>query len=150
MLQISFIQFLGYSIPEAFLIMMAIHLFSGTKINRKRYIISSLLSATFNYVIRFLPIHLGVNTILCMIMAIILNVSINKINIIKSIKFSIFSIVLTGISEILDTLILLAIFGDKLNELMGDPVSKLAFSVTSLVIFIVLVKLVSDTQIIAS
>ena len=99
MLKLSLFEFIVRSIPEEFLFVLAVHAFSKTGINLKRYLLSGTLFSITVYLIRLLPIQYGVHTILSLIVLIVLVSFINKIDIIKSIRAGIIIFILDFICE---------------------------------------------------
>jgi len=100
-------------IPQSFLTMLAIHLFTQTKIAAKKYIILSVLFITITYLIRLLPIAIGVNTVLTLLATIMLfqfayKTELSKI--IRTIVSTIVAFLLIAFSEVLNLLFLTLLF----------------------------------------
>lgn len=135
MLNVSLMEFFFRAAPEEFLLIFAIYAFSKTAINIKKYLISSILFVIIAYSIRFLPIQYGVHTILNLIVVIVLTVNINKIDIIKSIRASIITIILEFICEGINISIIQYIFKLDLNYILNNPILKILYGIPSLLIF---------------
>jgi hypothetical protein len=135
MLKLSVVEFIFRAIPEGFLVVFAMYSFSKTAIYLKRYIISSVLFATLVYIIRLLPIHYGVNTILSLIALIVIAVNINKIDMIKSIRVGIISTILEFICEGINVFIIQYVFKKDVNYVFNDPNLKVLYGAPSLLIF---------------
>ena len=71
MLKLSVVEFVARAVPEAFLFIFAIYTFSHTRINKKRYLLSSLLMTIMIFIIRSLPISYGIHTILSIMVLIL-------------------------------------------------------------------------------
>lgn len=135
MLKLSFLEFFIRLIPEAFLVIFAVYAFSKTNINVKKYFISSVIFSIMIFIIRLLPIHYGVHTILGIIVLIALIVNINKIDIIKSIQAVIISIIVQFICEGVNVFIIQNIFKMDINYVFNEPLLKILYGIPSLIIF---------------
>lgn len=71
-ISISIIELLIKGIPETLLMILALHIFTHTKINWKKYFMLSLTYIIVTYLIRMLPIQLGVNTMLSILIMVLL------------------------------------------------------------------------------
>ena len=124
MLKLTMFEFVIRSIPEVFVFMFAAYAFSKTKIDKKIYILSSLLLAVAVFVIRALPINYGVHTILNISFMTIISNSINKIEIISSVKAAIIMAIILFASEGINVFILKFLLGDRLTMILSNPVLK--------------------------
>lgn len=116
---ISLVELLLRGIPEAFLVLLALHIFTGTAIDKKKYIILSLIQCLVAFFIRFLPVAVGANSILSLIFVVLLfQFSYgNQINtIIKTIIAETLTLVLLAISEVFNVGLLMLIFGYQKTE----------------------------------
>ncbi|WP_297421314.1 hypothetical protein [Clostridium sp.] len=139
MLRLTIFEYIVRAIPEAFIFIFAGYILSNNKINIARYIISSLLYATCVYIIRMLPINYGVNTILAIIIQTIILNNINKFDLIQAVKSSILTTICLFILEMLNVIVLNYAFGDKLSEVMLNPILKVVYSLPSLICFAVII-----------
>lgn len=135
MLKISFLEFLLRGLPEAFLLIFAIYTFTKSFLQKKSFLFSSLLLGVLVYLIRFLPIHYGVHTLIVIIAMITLSTYINKIDIIKSIKASIVAIILEFFSEGINVFIIQFVFKKDMNLIFSSPLQKTLYGLPSLLIF---------------
>lgn len=135
MLQLSPIEFFCRALPESFILMFYIFILSKKEIHFKKYILSSGLLAISYILIRSLPINYGVHTILAIIMIFIINRWINKIDIIRSIKAAIITIIIQFICEGINVVIIDKIFNISINTAFENPVNKVLLGIPSLVIF---------------
>lgn len=87
------------------------------------------------YLIRMLPIHYGVHTILSLIACIILVVSINKIDILKSIQAVIVAMILGFISEAINVLIIQVVLKADMKVIFENPVQKILYGIPSLIVW---------------
>ena len=134
MLKLTMFEFVIRSIPEVFVFMFAAYAFSKTKIDKKIYILSSLLLAVAVFVIRALPINYGVHTILNISFMTIISNSINKIVIISSVKAAIIMAIILFASEGINVFILKFLLGDRLTMILSNPVLKTIYGLPSLLI----------------
>ncbi|NNU77483.1 hypothetical protein [Clostridium estertheticum] len=139
MLRLTLLEVVLRSLPEEFLVIFAVYVFSKTVINIKRYIISSIIYLFAVYAIRLLPIQYGVHTILNIIIIIVLTDNISKISIIKSIKASIMAVILLFICEGINVFIIQHIFKADVRSVLSHTVTKILYGIPSLLIFAVIV-----------
>jgi hypothetical protein len=122
-------------IPEAILFVLAVFVFTKTKFDKNRYMISWILYSISGYLVRFLPIDFGIHTVLNLIVLIILAVKLNKIGIIKAIQAAIAIILTMFISEGINVAIIQFILKKDINTIFTDSMQKLFYGVPSLLIF---------------
>lgn len=134
MLKLSLFEFIVRGIPEEFLFVLAVHAFSKTGINLKRYLLSGALFSIMEYLIRLLPIQYGVHSILNLIVLIILATFINRIDIIKSIRAAIITFIIGFIFEVVNISFIQFVLKKDLNSMMSNPVSKTLSGLPSLVL----------------
>lgn len=140
MLKISWIELLVKGFPEGFLSVLSIYIFTNTKFNRNKYILLSILMTICTYLIRLLPISLGVNTMLSLLILIILFIILGKAEPQAVIKSVIIMAIFLFVSEGINSLILYAMFGmEKAQTFVNDPTSKSLSSIPSTIIFAVIV-----------
>jgi len=139
MLHVTILEFFLRGIPEAFLFIFSTHVFSKVAIVRKRYLLSSILMATSASVFKSLPIHFGVHTILSLIAMIVLNVSINKFEVIKAIQMSIIIFILGFICEGLNIIIIQYVIGLDMKNALHDNLLRIIYFSPSLIILAVIV-----------
>lgn len=139
MLRLTVFEFIVRAIPEAFIYILACYTLSKNKINIKRYIISSILFATCMYFIRILPINYGVHTILNIITITVILITINKIDIIPSIKSSIITFICLFITELVNMLLLSLVFKEHLEVIMENTILKTISGLPSLAMFSIIV-----------
>lgn len=122
-LAISMTQLLIIGVPQVFLCVLAVYVFTKTKFEIKNYIILSSVVILVTYLVRFLPITLGVNSMLSFLAMILLFLLIYRPdlpNIINLIVSVIIIFMFVGFSEIINELILVLIFGKiKTMELLN-------------------------------
>lgn len=138
MLRLTPFEFVVRIIPEAFVLIFAMAALSNTKLNVKKYIISSLLFGVYVYSVRMLPINYGVHTILDLVIMIIIMSSINKTDIILAIKVSLITTIVLFICEGLNILLLSIIFKDKLEAIMLNTTLKTIYGLPSLICFAII------------
>lgn len=139
MLKLSAFEFIVRSIPEVLIFMFSIYAFSQTRLNRNRYLGSSLLLGICVFLIRMLPINYGVHTILNIIMVTVIACSINKIDKLKAIKSSIIMTIVLFMCEGVNVTILSLIYGAELQKLFDNSAIKTICGLPSLVGFVIIV-----------
>lgn len=135
MLKISLFEFIVRGIPEEFLFVLAVHAFSKTGINLKKYLLSGTLFWVLSYLIRSLPIEYGINTILCLIALIILVTFINKIDISKAIRAGLIMVILEFVFEGINIYILQFVLNKNIGILFSDPIKKTLYGLPSVILF---------------
>ena len=82
----AMIEFALRALPEAAIFIYSVHVFANSKIERNRFVITSIMMGMLAIIYKRLPIHYGINTVLCIMTIIIFSVLINKIEMLKSYK----------------------------------------------------------------
>lgn len=141
MLRLTVLEFFLRLIPEGFLFILGSYVFAHKKIEKKSYFASSMLFAIGIYLIRMLPIHFGVHTIIVIMLYILLITALNKIPIMKAISSSMLWIVTLAACESLNALILSYLKVDMQLTLNAIPMKMLYFA-PSLVLFALIIVLV--------
>jgi hypothetical protein len=136
MLKLTTIEIIFRAIPEGFLYMFGFYVFTKTRFNIKRYIISSILGGGLIGIIRALPISYGIHTILLIISFVILNTFINKIGTIKSIQAGILAFASMFICEAINALLIYAVFKKDMDYIFADPTLKTIYGMPSLIIMV--------------
>jgi len=135
MLNVSFLEFLFRGIPEGLLLYLAAYAFTKNKIQLKRYLLACLLQSVIVYLMRFLPIRNGTDSILNLIILITIAVIINKFEIVQAIKSGIIIILLEFTCEAINVFFLQFILKKDLNSLFSNPMLKILYSSPSLLLF---------------
>lgn len=138
MLKLQPIEFLLRTLPEGFLVILAIYLFSNTKIDKKKYFITSIIFSLSVFIIRRLPINYGVHMILSVLFLLFISVVYNKFDVIISIKSIIIIYLIQLFSEAINVAILNTM-NLNLDELFKDPVSKTVLGLPSLIISTIII-----------
>ncbi|MCR1935068.1 hypothetical protein NSA27_10350 [Clostridium tepidum] len=125
------------TLPECFLIIFVIQVFSNYKINKNKYVLSSILLSIIMYSIRLLPIHYGVHTILNIIAIVLICTFINEVTPIKSITYSLILMSLLALSEALNLYFIYKIFGDNVANTLKNPLKKCIYLMPSMIILVI-------------
>lgn len=139
MLQVSFFELVARGIPESFLFIYLVHLLTHTKINIKKYFISSMLLDVIGFLIRRLPINYGIHTILNIVVVVILVTAINKINILEAIKSTIITSIIVFVCEGINMFLIQILYGNNIANILSNPVLKIIYGMPSLIIFIIVI-----------
>ncbi|HDK7145847.1 TPA: hypothetical protein PTV30_001914 [Clostridium botulinum] len=137
MLKIGIVELMIRTLPECFLIIFVIQVFSNDKINK--YVLSSALLSIIMYFIRLLPIHYGVHTILNIIAIILICTFINEVTPIKSITYSLILMSLLALSEALNLYFIYKIFGEDIANTLKDPLKKCIYLMPSMIILVIII-----------
>lgn len=133
------IEFLLRGLPEGFLLILGIYIFSREKINKKNYIISSILSSIVIFFIREFPISYGVHTIIIIILLILLSIFYNKIDSYRTVRSVISVFVLQYLSEALNLVFLKIVLGLDLNVIFNHPIKKNIAGLPSVMINVIII-----------
>ncbi|MCY6370271.1 hypothetical protein [Clostridium ganghwense] len=135
MLKLSLLEFLLRTLSESFLFIFAAHVFSKNKITKKTFFVSSIILALLTYLIRLLPIHFGVHTILFLVVYILICALINKIEPIKAISSGLISIIILYICEWINLFILENLLNTRLEIVLKSTLPKILYGSPSLLLF---------------
>jgi len=135
MYNVTILEFFVRAIPEAFLFVFSTYTFSKVSIDKRKYLLSSVFMAISAFVIRSLPIHFGVHTMLALIALIVINVSINKFEVVKATQAVIITFIVELICEGLNFIIIQYVLRININLVFEDVRYKLLYSSPSLLIF---------------
>lgn len=138
MLELSLIECVFRLIPESFLMILSIYIFSKTEIDKKNYLKASLALVILIFVVRKLPINYGVHTIVCMIITICTISYISNIDMVMGIKGTIISYIFLFICEGINLFILKLLFNDQIETILNNNNLKTLFAMPSLIIFIII------------
>lgn len=137
MLKLTTMEFYIRAIPEMFTLVFAATMLAKEKIDKKKYFITSIVLCIGVFLIRMLPITYGVHTILNIILMTILITIISKINVVKSVRSSVFIAMIMFVCEGLNILILSNLVGVNIAVVSSDPKCKILYGYPSLVIFMI-------------
>lgn len=151
-ISISPIQFVIIGIPQGFLFVLATYIFTKTKFNFKKYVLISSIVTVLTYLIRFLPITIGVNTMLSLLVLIMAFLIVYKFDLPKIAELIVSVIVIffiIGVSELLNEIILNLIFGKVQSQALlnsGSPLirslsmipTNIFFAAIVLIIYLIL------------
>jgi len=113
-ISVNAIVLLVNGIPQSLLTVLALHVFSRTKLDARKYLLLALIFITATYLIRLLPIALGVNTVLSLFVLIIAFQFTYKTQLSKAIRIiasAVVAFMLIAVSEVLNILLLAMMYG---------------------------------------
>ncbi|MBU3110345.1 hypothetical protein [Clostridium lacusfryxellense] len=143
MIKLSFLELIIRGTPEEAIYMWACYILTKTKFELKRYLLSTTLLVLVTYLIRSLPISMGINVVLFLGVLILTNINVNKISIIKSISVSVSVIILESICEFINMLIIRYLFKADLTKVWSNPFLKTIYGIPSLVLFVILIIIIT-------
>jgi len=138
-LKIGVIELFIRLTPESFLLIFIVQAFSNIKINKNKYILSSILLAITIYFIRLLPIHYGVHTILNIIAIVLICIFINEVTPIKAISYSLILSIFLALSEALNLYFIYKIFGENVVDIFENPLKKSISGMPSMIMLVIIV-----------
>ena len=143
MLRISLIELLIKGIPEGIISIFGLFILTKTKFDSKKFLFSSISLIFLTYLIRFLPLSYGVNTMLSLLVIIVIAVVLNSIDLSKSIKATLIIAAIIILSETITVGFMQIYLGkEKLNLIMGEPISKSIASIPSTIIYGIVVAVI--------
>lgn len=123
-ISVNIIMLFLKGIPEGLLAPLALHIFTRTKINTIKYLLLSFIYIVTTYLIRLLPVTIGVNTIVTLLVLIVCFQIAYKPQLSKVVRLVVSAVVMTlliVISELLNMLLLTAMYGqEKAKELFNS------------------------------
>ncbi len=140
-LHLSFLEFIVRGIPEAILFVLAVYIFSNTKLEIKKIIIASLILSVSTFLVRMLPISYGIHTILNIITLVLITSVVIKISIIDSIRSGILTAILMFICEGINMGLIQLIHGNEIEKIFSNPILKTVYGLPSLIIFTIIILL---------
>lgn len=129
-------------IPEAFLIMHSICLLTASHKDLKKISTAAVLGGIGVYIVRLMPIHFGVHTILAVMIDILLVVKILDINIQKAISGTLISIIIIFMSDIILFAIYTNVFHFSSEVIAGQTIVSVISGIPSLIIFYFIIRAV--------
>ncbi|GFP74440.1 hypothetical protein [Clostridium fungisolvens] len=145
MLKVTLIESILRGLPETILFVWAIYLLTQTPMKYSKIILTASISTFITFIIRLLPINLGINSILSLALLIYLNIKINKIPIKQSISTTILVIIIEYIAEMLN-IVMLQLLKFDIVKLFQNPVNKVLYALPSLVLLVIIVLIVHNIK----
>lgn len=143
MLKQDILSIITRMIPEACLIIYSIYLLTKSKVDMKKIIISGIIGGIGIYLIRFLPIHFGVHTILSIMLYILLAVKLNKMDVYKVIAITLVSIIILFSTDFLFVIIFTKIFGISSEVLLSEGWVANITGIPSLILFYIVIRIIA-------
>ncbi len=113
---VSIAMLLLKGIPEGFLVAWGMQILTSTRVEKKKYLMLSGLYIVITYLIRFLPITLGINTVLSLFVMIFSYQLVYHVGLTKMVRAMIASVIIlvfTAVSEILNVVLLTVLYGSE-------------------------------------
>lgn len=126
-------------IPEVTLVNCGIVLLSNRKIKREDFLKCFLIASVCGYLVKRMPISHGIYMILNIICFICISITINKIDIVTSIKSTITIFLGMLVVETINILCLHAIFQEKTSTILEDKLNKYLLGIPSLLVYSVVI-----------
>lgn len=129
-------------IPEALLFIGASYVLTKTKINKRNFALSSLVLLISVYVAKILPVDFGITSLLLLVFLIFLNMKVNKIKPIPSIKVSVIIFITMFVSEFISIVFMQVVLKLNMNEIFKNPATRSISGIPSLFIFAIVIFIV--------
>ncbi len=120
-ISVSWQMLLIKGIPECLIVAWAIHAFTSTPVNWKKYLTLAGIYIVSTYLIRFLPITLGINTVLFMFILILSFQLLYKTGlsmVTPSIIASVVLLICIALAELLNVVLLILLYGREQAEIL--------------------------------
>lgn len=142
MLHMPWSIFFIRAVPEEILLIFANYVIVGKKIDQKRMIVSGIILAISSFVIRSLPIHFGVHTVLMLMVYIFVTVKINKIDMIKTIPACIIATILFCICDWLMVFAYTNIFHIPFENTLKGTLKSTLYTIPSLILIFLTIMMI--------
>lgn len=139
MLKLSLVELFLRLVPESFILALSIYAFSRTKINMKKLTISGIIMTISAYFIRMLPINFGVHTMLLIMIYIFVAVTINHINMVKSIRAALVGYIVMCICDFINLFLVINMLNISLEKMLDNIALKMLLGLPSLALFFIIV-----------
>ncbi len=137
---IILIRYIFGFILQSFLLVLGIYTFNKQKVILKDYLIAATLVSVVTYIMKLLPITVGVQTIMNMIFMYLVCVILLKMHPYKTIRSTSFCVVLILISEMVVTAMAVMIFGqEQFQIIIGDPSQRYYIGTLANIVFAVII-----------
>lgn len=130
------------TIPEILLFIGASFVLTKTKIDKKNFVLSSCILCIVPYITRLLPVDFGITSLLALGFLVFLNVKINKINPIASIKVSVLIFITMFLSELISITFMQVVLKLNMNEIFKNTITRAIAGIPSLFIFAIFIFIV--------
>ncbi|KNZ41768.1 hypothetical protein [Acetobacterium bakii] len=135
-MKVSILEIILKGIPENLIFTLGLFAFTKTRIKSKPYWIAAIMIFVAVYILRLMPINYSVNIMINVIFCTVLGINVLKISLLQSVKANLltFSAILVG--EATNYFLLQSICGSqKMLEIMGDPMTKVIYTIPSTIVF---------------
>lgn len=137
--------FLG-AIPEDIIFIFGVYILTNTIINKKKILITGIISGVLVYLIRFLPIYMGVHLLFLMIIITLLLVFVNKISIVKIIPALLILVITRLVTEAISIFVLTDILNISIESFINNTLLKTLYLIPSLLLFALIVYIIYKTK----
>lgn len=136
-LEVTILELIVRGIPESFLIILGIYSITKTSLDKKKWVYSSMIICILVFLIRLLPIRFGIHTIIILFATNILAISINKINMLSSLKATLSILAIQFVSEAINVVLIVNLVSDA-ESVLQNPITKIISAIpSSILLFLV-------------
>lgn len=146
MLKLSLWEIFLGAIPEDIIFVFGVYVLTNTVINKKKILITGILSGILVYLVRLLPIYMGVHLLFLMIIITFLLVFINNINIVKIIPSILILVIIRLITEAIFIFILTNVLNISIESFINNALLKTLYLIPSLLLFALIVYIIYRTK----
>lgn len=138
-MRLTFIEVIARLIPEVFLVILSIIILSNKKVDKKQYLKSCLVGVVCGYIVRSMPISYGIHTVLNIICFVLISILMNNIDVVTTIRSTIVTFITMLIIESFNVWLLSILFGDIINTMLEDVVTKTLLGLPSIILYSVFI-----------
>jgi len=134
-ISVSLAVLLINGVPECLLVAWGMYIFTGTRLQANKYLLLSGIYIVATYLIRFLPITLGINTVLFLFVLIFSFQIIHQSSLsqlVRSIISSVIILILIAVSEVCNVLLLTALYNRESAEALFTSADGLTRAINSI------------------
>lgn len=136
MIDLTQVLYILRTLAEGIIAVLSVHMLSGKKTDWKKHILTGIMLGIIVYLIRQLPIHYGVHTIIILLIMIFIFIQLSKIPFYKAVASSIVFTMILYVSEIV-TFLMYSILGYNVNDISPDTINGILFSIPPIMIALV-------------
>lgn len=138
LLQFIFVYFL-----QSIIFVFCLYVLSGKSVDRRKFLSTSIVFMLGTLLIRALPIHFGVHTLICMLLLILLGNKMLALSIYTAIKASLFALIILLSLESLNVFLFTLIWGyQRFDALMDNSWTKNLLGLVVNLVFLLTVSVI--------
>lgn len=139
-LKLFFLQFICVYFVQSIIFVASLYVFTDRRVERKRFIPASVILMLGTVLIRALPIHFGVHTLISLLLSILIGTKVLKLPVYSAVTATLTAAVVLLIVESANVFFLNAVLGEEgFEALMSDRYLKNLFGLPANLLFLLVV-----------